>query len=58
MSKHEYLTCLYILGDMWTTKPRSGWAVSTAPLFEPDNVRAYYLAPRYEMARYCMTGAL
>ena len=58
MSKHEYLTCLYILGDMWTAKPAWGWQVSNAPAFEPANVQAYYLAPRYQFARFCMTGAL
>ncbi|HTF40865.1 MAG TPA: hypothetical protein VK754_09765 [Propionibacteriaceae bacterium] len=48
LSKHEYLTCLYILGDMWTA----------SPIFAPENVRAYYFAPRYQTARYSLTGAL
>ena len=48
LSKHEHLTCLYILGDMWT-----GCSV-----FAPENVRAYYFAPRYYAARVNLTGAL
>ncbi len=60
LSKHEYMTCLYILGDMWTSAVSRyrDWRVSNEPRFEPENVRAYYLAPRYQMARYCLTGAL